>query len=232
MPARPLVAGVDGCRGGWVVVTVPCEGGGGVSVHGVTHARAVLAELESGRIRAAGIDIPIGLPVCRSRAVDSEARRRLGPRRSSVFPAPVRAVLATRTYVEACAASHAACGKKVSRQLFNIVPKIKEVDDLQSPARQATLFEACPELSFATLAGMPMPHSKGTVPGTAERVRALRAVFPGVARHAEAPPAGAKVDDVLDAFALAWTARRFVLGEAVRLGGEPDARGLRMEMIA
>jgi predicted RNase H-like nuclease len=232
MPAQPLVAGVDGCPGGWVVVTVPCEGGGGISVHGVTHVREVLAELESGRIRAAGIDIPIGLPVCRSRPVDSEARRRLGPRRSSVFPAPARAVLAARTYEEACAASRTACDKKVSRQLFNILPKIKEVDDMQSPARQATLFEACPELSFATLAGTPMPHYKGSAPGTAERVRTLRAVFPGVARHAAGRPAGAKVDDVLDAFALAWTARRLVAGDAVRLGGEPDARGLRMEMIA
>jgi len=143
----------------------------------------------------------------------------------------MRAVLATRTYEEACAASHAACGKKVSRQLFNIVPKIKEVDDLQSPERQTTLFEACPELSFATMAGAPMLHYKATELGTAERIKRLQEVFPAVVRHAAEPPAGVKVHDVLDAFALAWTARRLVTGGAVRLGGEPDARGLRMEML-
>jgi predicted RNase H-like nuclease len=232
MPTEPLLAGVDGCRGGWVVVTVPREGGGAARVRVVTHARDVVAELESGRIGAAGIDIPIGLPACRPRPVDLDARRRLGPRRNSVFPAPVRAVLATRTFQEACEASQAACGKKVSMQLFNILPKIKEVDDLQSPRRQATFFEACPELSFAMLVGTPMPHHKGTAAGSTARVRALRAVFPDVARHAARPPAGAKADDVLDAFALAWTARRFVAGDAVRLCGEPDAHRLRMEMIA
>ena len=45
-------------------------------------------------------------------------------------------------------------------------------------------------------------------------------------------PAGAKPDDVIDAFVGAWTARRYLAGAHVRLGGELDETGLRMEMIA
>jgi hypothetical protein len=37
---------------------------------------------------------------------------------------------------------------------------------------------------------------------------------------------------VLDACAVAWTAARLARGTAIRLGGELDERGLRMEMIA
>ena len=125
-------------------------------------------------------------------------------------------------------------GKGLSRQLYNILGKIREVDALQSPSLQERLFEACPELSFALMSrGVPMRHNKRTVPGRAERVAALRASgFGDVVPIVDAPPAGAARDDVLDALALAWTARRSVAGSVRRLGGERDESGLRMEVIA
>jgi predicted RNase H-like nuclease len=227
-----LVAGLDGCRAGWVAVTVPLVGGGPVDVQVLTDLGDLLADLEAGRILAAAIDIPIGLPNKGPRSADVEARRRLGPRRSSVFPAPVRAVLGATTYQEACERSLAACGKAISKQLFNIVPKIRQVDALQSPGVQRRLVEMHPELSFSVLAGQPMSHSKATAVGVAERVRALSAVFGDVERHATHPPVGSKVDDVLDAFVGAWTATRYAAGTHQTLGGELDAVGLRMEMVA
>ena len=180
----------------------------------------------------AAIDIPIGLAPDRPRRADMEARRRLGPRRSSVFPAPVRSALAASTYEEACALSRAACGKAISKQLFNILPKIREVDDLVTPLRQRRLFEMCPELSFSVLAGAPMRASKRTAAGRAERATALESVFDDVAALVRRPPAGAACDDVLDALIGAWTARRYATQAHVQLGGELDATGLRMEMIA
>jgi predicted RNase H-like nuclease len=146
----------------------------------------------------------------------------------------VRAVLAATTYEEACAISRAACGKAISKQLFNILPKIREVDDLQTPVRQRRLFEMCPELSLAVLAGAPMAHAKTTPAGRAERIEALGADFgrEQIEGHVQRPPAGARVDDVLDAFAGAWTARRYAAAEHLRLGGQLDDRGLRMEVVA
>jgi predicted RNase H-like nuclease len=201
----------------------------------VSDVGGVLAVLGH-RIAAVAVDIPIGLAACGPRACDVEARHRLGPRRNSVFPAPARAVLATTTYEEACAVSRQLCGKALSKQLYNIVAKIREVDDLLSPSpcRQERLFEACPELSFALMTGgVPMRHGKRTAQGRGERLAALHASgFDDLTATTAAPPAGAARDDVLDALALAWTARRHVAGDAVRLGGETDDRGLRMEITA
>jgi predicted RNase H-like nuclease len=192
----------------------------------------VVADVRSGRMASAAIDVPIGLAARDPRACDLEARRILGPRRSSVFPAPVRSVLGAGTYAEACGRSRCACGKGISKQLFNILPKIAEVDRLQSRRLQAHLFEMHPELSFTVLAGAPMRFAKRTAAGRAERIAALRPAFGDLARLIEHPPAGAQRDDVLDALVGAWTALRHAARCHLRLGGQRDGRGLRMEMIA
>jgi predicted RNase H-like nuclease len=226
------VAGLDGCRSGWVMATVPPAGPGPVRVEVVADLRRLLGPLRTGTLAAAAIDIPIGLAAPGARRCDVEARRRLGARRSSVFPAPARAVLGAAGYEEACARSLLACGKKISRQLFNILPKIGQVDALITPALQARLFEMCPELSFAVLAGAPMRATKRTAAGRAERIAALGTAFDGVDALARRPPPGAAPDDVLDALVGAWTAQRFAAQAHLQLGGELDARGLRMEVVA
>ena len=217
------------------MVTVPVEGDGPYDVRSVPDLSGVVARH---RARAACTGLPSTSPSdCPSRdrgAADVEARRRVGPRRSSVFPAPARAVLGAPTYAEACARSRLACGKAISKQLFNILGKIAEVDALVTPQLQERVVEMFPEWSMAVLAGAPMAHPKRTAAGRAERVTALGAVFGhgALEAHLRRRPTGAGVDDVLDAFAGAWTARRHARGCAVRVGGDVDARGLRMEVVA
>jgi len=216
------------------VVTVTVDGIGEADVRVLPDLHAVIAQIEDGGLTAAAIDIPIGLAPAGPRRADVEARRRLGPRRSSVFPAPVRAVLAASSYEEACALSRAASGKAISKQLFNILPKIREVDQLVTPLHQRHLFEMCPELSLAVLDGAPMAYAKTTAAGRAERLHALGNVFgpAELERHLRPVPSGARADDVIDAFAGAWTARRFAAGAHLQLGGDVDERGLRMEVVA
>ena len=62
----------------------------------------------------------------------------------------------------------------------------------------------------AFVLGAPMAHAKTTRAGRDERVRVLGATFgrATIARAIRHTPRGANVDDVLDAFAGAWTARR------------------------
>ena len=143
-------------------------------------------------------------------------------------------MLAADGYDEACALSREASGKAISKQTFNILPKIREVDRLLAPAVAvgARLFEMCPELSFAALTGSPMHHAKRTAEGRAERQAALHRIFGDVDDLAERPPAGAAADDVLDALVGAWTARRYVNGAHLQLGGDMDEIGLRMQIIA
>ena len=239
--ARPdlRVAGLDGCRGGWVLATVHAGKADGdrtppVDIGVIDSLETVADGLASRRLVAAGIDIPIGLPPGGPRACDVAARRMLGPRRSTIFPAPACAVLEAEDYDQACDLSRAASGKAISKQTFHILPKIREVDRLLAPstALQEHVFEMCPELSFAVLVGGPMRHAKRTAEGRTERQAALGRLFGHVADLVTRPPAGAAFDDVLDALVGAWTAWRYVNGTHLQLGGEVDETGLRMEIIA
>lgn len=226
------VAGVDGCRGGWVVVTVTLEGDGTSTVERLPDLGSVISRLDGGELAAVGIDIPIGLPETGPRRCDVEARRMIGPRRSSVFPAPVRGVLGAATYEDAVGRCRARSGKATSRQAFGILPKVAEVDRVMSPDRQGRIVEVHPEVSLAVLAGRTMAYPKRRPEGRAERLAALGRAFPDVADHAGVRIVGTGPDDVLDAFAVAWTARRYARGGHVQLGGQRDSRGLRMEIIA
>lgn len=165
-----MLAGADGCRAGWVVI---------VDL-GDEHTDAlVLATFDDVLALGAdvvGIDIPIGLPTVGPRTCDVAARARLGSRRSSVFPAPVRAVLGATDHADAVARSRAACGRGVSIQAWNLVAKIAEVDSLVVPGDP--VFEVHPELSFATLAGAPLATRKKGREGRAERLALLAASSP------------------------------------------------------
>ena len=77
-----------------------------------------------------------------------------------------------------------------------------------------------------------MRANKRTAVGRAERAAALETVFGDIDELARRPLPGAGPDDVLDALIGAWTARRYAARAHVPLGGELDATGLRMEVIA
>ena len=183
------------------------------------------------------MDIPIGLAEGEPRRCDVEARRVLGPRRSSVFPAPDPRVAGAPTYEGALALSRSLTGAGISKQGFAISAKVAEVNRAMAPALQARVIEVHPEVGFWALAGgRPMAHAKGTPEGYEER-RALLADGLGVeiwsrdeARRVAQP---ASPDDALDAIVAAWTARRWAAGRASRLPPDPsvDARGLRMEIV-
>ncbi|HLK42013.1 MAG TPA: DUF429 domain-containing protein, partial [Thermoleophilia bacterium] len=191
---RGIALGVDGCRRGWVVATGPATGGL-VKVGVTTRVEELMPLVDSGHAVSVAIDMPIGLADAGARCCDREARRFVGVRRGSVFPAPARDVLAATSYEDACARSRAASGVAVSRQTWNLVAKITELDQCMSPARQEVVVEAHPESGFAVLGGGPCQWPKRTAEGRRERERLLALVFPGV-RWPMASLPGAAPDDV------------------------------------
>jgi predicted RNase H-like nuclease len=195
------------------------------------HVVASFADVLALGPAAIAIDIPIGLTAAGQRGCDVEVRRRLGARRASVFPAPIRPVLGANGYVEALAIGRAVDGRGMSKQSFHLLPKIRELDAIVTPTLQRTVVECHPELCFAAMTGSPCARPKRTAAGRAERLAALRTAFPDVDAHLPAPHPGARSDDVLDAFATAWTARRVAAGTAEHIGGNLDERGLRMEVV-
>lgn len=230
-----VIAGVDGCADGWVCVL---EHGAQVSVFVVTSFTKLIEQLTSAVVIA--IDVPVGLTDKGARLCDLEARRLLGaPRASSVFAAPVRSALAGRTYAEVCEAHYRADGRRISKQAFAILPKIKEVDDVLSaqPALQDRVREVHPEVCFAVWnGGRAMQYRKSRADGRTEREALIDAVWPNmrVRLRQELRPFRCEADDLNDAFAALWTARRISNGVALVLPrtAPKDRLGLRMEMLA
>lgn len=193
---------------------------------------------------AIGIDIPIGLADRHPRGCDLAARKLLGaPRASSVFPAPCREIVGLRLgYQETSAESRRLTGKGISKQTYNIIPKIEDADREVSPEMQSFVFEIHPELSFWAMADRrPMILPKKRIGGFLERRDLLRrslhelalASIPNSRIQARALAPGAGADDVLDSIAAAWTALRFARGEAITIPANPsvDSRGLLMRMV-
>ena len=236
-----LVGGVDGVSGksppgkeessNWVMVVTGAAHGSLVKEFSVWTSFADLWKnaCEKGLL-AVAVDIPIGLPGKGGRTADREARYLLkGPpnRASSVFPAPPLCTLGATTYRDAQDLSRNLTGKGMTRQTFALLPKIRDVRgslelgafDAGARTRAA---EVHPEVSFANMAGCPMSFHKSRQAGVAERLALLKGHFPNIVEAAVATeitgPPTPGLDDVLDAVAAAWTARRLVSGDARALG--------------
>jgi predicted RNase H-like nuclease len=221
------VLGVDGWRAAWVGARLD---GRTVELLALPDAAAVLAVPD---VEVVGIDMPIGLPDDGVRVCDLRARERLRPygAASSVFPTPVRAVLATDDYAEARALSRAATDppRAPSAQSFQLVKAIRSLDDALGDPPAEHVVEVHPELAFRAL-DPDLGDAKGTARGMARRLAALRTVMDVDAALLAAPPRVPAVD-ALDACAAAWSARRIADGTAECVGdGATDARGRPMRI--
>ncbi len=134
-------------------------------------------------------------------------------------------------HAEALRRSRAIDGRGISIQAFNLLAKIAEVDAAIDPELTDAVVEAHPESAFAELAGAPLPTTKRTAEGRAQRLALLAEPFPDSAALLTGRLRGAAPDDVLDAAAAAWSARRWAAGTALVLGdGSLDRRGLPMRV--
>ena len=199
------VAGIDGRRGGWVVARVDISGPPSLqSLEYVTPLAPVLDQ----DLDVIAIDMPIGLSDTGPRECDMSARKLLQPHGTRVFPAPPRVALAhVGDYDAACRASITATGKSLSKQTWNLLGAIAEVDALADDPR---LVECHPELAFALMQGHPVDERKKTPEGRARRLDLLRRWLPDL----DDPAYG---DDGLDAIACAWSAARIAAGTALTL---------------
>lgn len=221
-PRTEAVLGVDGCPGGWLGASVT---GREVSWLLLADAAAILAVDAS----AIGIDIPIGLPESGRRECDVAARLALGVARNSVFFTPVRATLAAGSYPEANALSRDVTGKGMSKQTWNILDRIADVDSALGEPPDPRIVEVHPELSFRRLdpaVGSP----KRTAAGAGQRISALGRWLDVAEAIARVPP-GPTLDDALDALVAAWSARRWLSGTASALpAGDPPLDALARPM--
>ena len=195
------VVGLDGWKHGWIMAEIAA--GALVRVAAVSDLGTALSGL--GPISQIGIDMPIAL-LAGDRAADRLARGHLGRRASTVFMAPPLSALRAPDYRAASAASREATGKGMSKQAYNLFPRIREVRAAIRSGLPSPVSEIHPELSYLAMTGGPLPRKKSWS-GVAHRIRALRSVgldpLPWLSLPPTVPP-----DDVLDAIAVAWSAGR------------------------
>jgi predicted RNase H-like nuclease len=217
------VAGVEGCKGGWVAALRPIDAPQGVEIRVFETFAQILMAFRP--LRVVAVDMPIGLPERvghGGRGPEAALRSVLGGRQSSVFAIPSRKAVHASDYPAASeiAAATSDPPRKVSKQAFHLFPKIREVDALlrSDAGIAAKVFECHPEGAFRMMRGAPLIHPKKLKsaihpPGLAERRTLLSSQgYPADALSRRL--AGAGYDDVLDACAASWTAARIARGEA------------------
>lgn len=229
------VYGVDGARAGsksgWIAVEADAGGLRGMAFQRTF--QGVLDAAEEAGVVAVGVDIPIGHEGTGAddpdgtRLADREARRFLGgSAASSIFFLPPREVLAADEYDEACRRARARGWNAPSKQVWMLRERVIEVEAaLDEGGKTPEVREVHPEVSFVAMARLagrqtPLPYPKRSWNGLVERLELLHAVglrprraFGGIGK------VGA--DDVLDATAAAWSARRIAAGEAESIPSDP-----------
>jgi len=232
------VTGLDACRRGWVAVSLDGAERAGVTarlqVEAVRVHQTLAGALDGTEARVVGIDMPLGLLESGWREADRAARGLLGPRRSSVFAIPPRAVWEQTSYQAASQRCRELTGQGLSIQAWGLRARLLEADRYRGSCPHP-LYEVHPELAFRAMAGAPLEHSKHTPQG-----RELRRDLLSRAGIALPPPPRASiprasiqrapVTDTLDAAAVAWSAWRIATGRAVVIPARPQQDELGLQI--
>jgi predicted RNase H-like nuclease len=237
----PVLAGVDGCPGGWIAAI---EDSRGVRTRTFVRFADLAATLGDDALIA--VDMPIGLPdhCFGGRGPEQLVRPLLGGRQSSVFSIPSRDAVYACTDADAATdwyGAHRRCcdvarqtstpPRAVAIQGFGLFRKIREVDTYlrAEPGRPERIVESHPELAFWRLNGRrPLVEPKKVKgapygPGLAERAALLAAdgFGPSILEALPSPTLGAARDDLLDACAMLTVARRVAAGTVESFPPDP-----------
>lgn len=204
--------GVDGCKAGWFSICIGPKDNFEFDIF--ISLRRLWNQYEEATYIL--VDIPIGLPwkSKSKRECDKEARDVLRPlRHNSVFTPPCREVLVINSYSEACTINEENCGRRLSKQMWHIIPKIKEADELLRtiPKTRKKIREIHPEVLFWALNDqVAMTYSKKQLEGFVERLQVLRRHFQRCDELVMEALTSYKrdqvaADDILDAMAAAIT---------------------------
>lgn len=209
-PAMVKVVGIDGSAKRWAIVSLVDGRFAEASIaESLTPPPVICSEALT-----IGIDIPLTSPDTGKRSAESEARRLLTGRSSSVFSTPPADVLAEPTYQEALALARRVYGYGISAQAYALRHAIAD-----ARLSGLHLHEVHPELSFTRMNGGPGLAKKKSWAGLQQRLELLSRE--GIVLPADPGPVGqVPPDDLLDACAAAWTAGRIASGQAENVGDE------------
>ncbi|MGL5080506.1 MAG: DUF429 domain-containing protein [Microcoleaceae cyanobacterium] len=235
-PTQLTYIGVDGCRAGWFYVGFDQDWNYQFGL------LKQFAEIENflANCQQILVDIPIGFREIhrQERLCDLAARKILGKRSSSIFPAPVRSVLKLEDYHQASAENYNCSGRKLSKQSWNIVAKIREVDEFLGKVKGTRKIREChPEICFWALNNKTVVNTrKKTAEGIEERLEILSQYYQDVRKLvAEAQSSYRRkdlaIDDIIDALACGVAATFWNCLKVLPPEPELDTIGLPMEIV-
>ena len=198
--------GIDGCYGGWIIAWL--RNGCPAEIRYEESLKPFLKQAPKDAVIL--IDMILYKPgETSSRPFDRIAKSQLGKWHSRVFPAPPKEALTAQDYPEACHKSFALSGKKISKQCYNLFPKIREANHPSIHVER--LIEYHPEIAFKQLnANTVVEPSKKTALGYSLRQQLITDYLledPLGTFEANKEKARWQPDDLLDALALALVAR-------------------------
>lgn len=224
-----LILGIDGCKTGWFTVW---QDNDGVIQSSIFSTLNDLKDFFSNHTHLIlGIDMPVVLSEFIPREADQLARKLLSKKASSIFTAPTPEMLAQPNYEKASSVSKRLFGKSMSLQSWYLFPKIKDVQTIIHDA-YINIYEIHPELSFRAMNNEEVIlESKKSKEGFEIRNSLLRIEFKSFDFESIRnlyPKKDVMDNDILDAMAVLWSAKRIQSKEAFFLPKIPERPNMQI----
>ena len=224
------VIGIDGCRAGWIVTKILDNQALSFQIiHDLNDEY-----LKNNTLSHIGIDIPLGLSPNGKRIAEIEARFLLKKRACTIFSPPTINALKANNYIEACEINFKECGKRISKQSWNLFPKIIEAQKFleNNLVKKLKVFEIHPELSFMAMNNMNLVlESKKTIIGKKIRIKLIKRFFPSFSFELVRKKYNKNEvldDDILDSISVVWSTQRIVDNIAQFVPKEPEKNNMKI----
>jgi predicted RNase H-like nuclease len=206
------VIGIDGCRAGWITTKI---------LDNQLLSFQIIENLNDDYLNQSnlshiGIDIPLQLSHSGKRLAEIEARGLLKKRACTIFSPPTLNALMAKNYIDACDVNFKECGKRISKQSWNLFPKIIEAQTFleNNSISKLGVFEVHPELSFMAMNDMNLIEaSKKTDIGKEIRIKLIQKFFPNFSFESvrnKYKKNQVLDDDILDSISVLWSTQRIV----------------------
>ena len=224
------VIGIDGCRAGWITTQI---------LDNQLISFQIIENLNDDYLKQSnlshiGIDIPLQLSHTGKRLAEVEARALLKKRACTIFSPPTLNALRAKNYIDACEVNFKECGKRISKQSWNLFPKIIEAHKFleNNSISKLGVFEVHPELSFMAMNDMNLVEaSKKTDIGKEIRIKLIKKFFPTFSFELvrnKYKKNQVLDDDILDSISVLWSTQRIVDNIAQFVPKDPEKINMRI----
>jgi predicted RNase H-like nuclease len=234
-----LCVGIDSCMEKWIVVAITKIGFEVNLIDSIGDVCKKYGNADS-IILAAPIGLPENLDEIRP---NSELRKRLKGKTSTVFNTPCRQAVYAADYTKAVEENKKALNVSISPLSNTSLPKIREIDRFlnENPEWKNRLVESHPEFCFSVMNHIaPIRENKQTLLGVNRRIEVLSQYYPescSVVEQFQRTTSfrlSSKMDDLIDALALAVMGVLGIENGFFTIPETPmeDSRGIKMQIVA